>query len=283
MDPRPITVQCADRYPLNMQVFVPEAARGAVCIAPALGVPGRFYLPFADFLAAQGFATAVFDYRGSGASAVGPQRGRDMRMEHWGRFDIDAVLGWMRRELEPRRLFLVGHSAGAQLPGLAAESETLDAMVCIAGSAPHLRHYPLRAWPLLGLTLYLLGPLLSLGRDQFPARRTGLGTTSVAAGVVAQWTRWGRSHDYLFDRAHGLDTSRYARLSLPILSYCFRDDGYATPDATDALLQRYSTARVERRLVDKPAQGSIGHFGYFRDRFRDTLWRETSDWLEKWL
>jgi predicted alpha/beta hydrolase len=283
MDPRPFTVHCDDRYPLNLQAFVPDAARSAVCIAPALGVPSRFYLPFASFLAGRGFATTVFDYRGSGASTGWPQRGRDMRMEHWGRLDIDAVLGWIRRELKPRRLFLVGHSAGAQLPGLAAESEKLDAMVCVAGSAPHLRHYPLRFWPTLATTLYVLGPLLSTGRDRFPAQRTGLGTTSVAAGVVAQWCRWARSRDYLFDRAHGLDTSRYARLSLPILSYCFHDDSYATPAATDALLQRYSAARIERRLVERPAQGVIGHFGFFRDRFRDTLWRETADWLEQRL
>jgi predicted alpha/beta hydrolase len=26
---------------------------------------------------------------------------------------------------------------------------------------------------------------------------------------------------------------------------------------------------------------SIGHFGFFRERFRDSLWRETADWLER--
>ena len=25
---------------------------------------------------------------------------------------------------------------------------------------------------------------------------------------------------------------------------------------------------------------SIGHFGFFRERFRDSLWREAADWLE---
>jgi predicted alpha/beta hydrolase len=24
---------------------------------------------------------------------------------------------------------------------------------------------------------------------------------------------------------------------------------------------------------------SIGHFGFFRERFRDSLWREAADWL----
>jgi predicted alpha/beta hydrolase len=25
---------------------------------------------------------------------------------------------------------------------------------------------------------------------------------------------------------------------------------------------------------------ALGHFAYFRERFRDTLWREAVDWLE---
>jgi len=24
----------------------------------------------------------------------------------------------------------------------------------------------------------------------------------------------------------------------------------------------------------------IGHFGFFREQFRDTLWRDAADWLE---
>jgi predicted alpha/beta hydrolase len=29
-----------------------------------------------------------------------------------------------------------------------------------------------------------------------------------------------------------------------------------------------------------PGVKSVGHFGFFRERFRDSLWRETADWLE---
>jgi predicted alpha/beta hydrolase len=25
----------------------------------------------------------------------------------------------------------------------------------------------------------------------------------------------------------------------------------------------------------------IGHFGFFRERFRDSLWRDAADWLER--
>jgi predicted alpha/beta hydrolase len=34
--------------------------------------------------------------------------------------------------------------------------------------------------------------------------------------------------------------------------------------------------------VDPEAFGGrkIGHFGFFRERFRESLWREAGDWLE---
>lgn len=276
-----LTLNCADGYPLAATLFRATVPRGVVVLAPALGVPRRFYAAYAAFLAQQGFTALSFDYRGSGDSAEGPLRGRELRMADWGRLDIAAALDWAGSELRPARLFLVGHSAGAQLPGLAPQSERLDGMIFVAGSAPHLRHYPPRAWPMLALTWYLLGPLLAAGRDDFPARRTGLGSTRVAAGVVAQWARWARSRDYLFDVAHGLDTRRYARLALPLLSYAFDDDAYAPPAAVEALLRHYPAARIERRQVPRPARGAIGHFGFFREACAETLWRESADWLRQ--
>lgn len=281
MTVEPITLSCADGYPLSAKIFRTEAVMGMVVIAPALGVPQRFYAPFATYLSERGFTTLTFDYRGSGESVTGDLRGRDMRMEDWGHLDIDAALIAAQSKHPPGKLFLIGHSAGAQLPGLAAASQRLDGLVLVAGSAPHLRHYPLRAWPLLLVTWYGLGPVLSVGRDDFPTRLTGLGSTRVAAGVVRQWARWARTRDYMFDPAHQINTRNYAQLRLPLLSYCIADDSYATPDAVNALLAHYPAAQVERRIVPKPARGTIGHFGFFRAQQKDTLWRETADWLEK--
>jgi predicted alpha/beta hydrolase len=274
-----ITLACADGYPLAATLYPAEQARAVVVIAGALGVPRRFYAAYAGYLAQQGFVVLTFDYRGSGESSKGPVRGRDMRMQDWGQLDIDAALAWSRQHFAHLRLFLLGHSAGAQLAGLAAGSESLAGMILVAGSAPHLRHYPARDWPKLMLTWYVLGPVLSWQRDVFPAKQVGLGSTQVASGVVRQWARWARSRDYLFDSAHGMDTSGYARLTLPVLSYCFTDDSYAPPPATEALLAHYPCAQVDRRLVPKPPQGTLGHFGFFREQVADRLWQESADWL----
>jgi predicted alpha/beta hydrolase len=48
-----------------------------------------------------------------------------------------------------------------------------------------------------------------------------------------------------------------------------------------ALLQLYPAAPSELKRVTPAEVGAarIGHFGFFREQFRDTLWREAADWL----
>ena len=49
-----------------------------------------------------------------------------------------------------------------------------------------------------------------------------------------------------------------------------------------ALAQLYPNSRWEtRRLAPRElGEKHIGHFGFFRERFRASLWRESADWLE---
>jgi predicted alpha/beta hydrolase len=51
----------------------------------------------------------------------------------------------------------------------------------------------------------------------------------------------------------------------------------------EALARLYPNARWETRRIAprEVGVGSIGHFGFFRERFRDSLWREAADWLER--
>ena len=55
------------------------------------------------------------------------------------------------------------------------------------------------------------------------------------------------------------------------------------PRAVETLLTYYPRARAELRLIAPRDAGAreIGHFGFFRPTFRDTLWREARAWLEE--
>jgi predicted alpha/beta hydrolase len=273
-DPSPLSIRCADGVELAATRHA-GGDRAAVLIAPALGVPRRFYDSFAQYLAGRGFDVLSFDYRGLGES------GRDcdpaaIRLADWARLDLAAALRWLWEHTPASRRVLLGHSLGGQLPGLTPESEGLNAIIAIGASAPYPRLYPLVPRLRMLLLWRVLVPLLTRGRSHFPARRIGFSSVDVPAGAMRDWARWGLRPEYLFDPALGLDTARYAQLALPLLAYSFADDD----PAVDALLQRYAAARIDHRHIGRPRDGRIGHFGYFHPRMRDSLWRDTADWLE---
>ena len=101
------------------------------------------------------------------------------------------------------------------------------------------------------------------------------------AGVAREWARWGRQPGYVTDADGGALRPGYARIAFPIRSYSFSDDMLAPPRAVEALLGFYYGARIERRALTPRDLGvrAIGHWGFFRERFRDPLWIEAASWL----
>ncbi len=259
--------KCSDGYEIAGDYFAAAPARARAVIAPAMGVPRGFYRHFASYLAANGVDAITFDYR------VAP----GTNMTDWGRLDIEAMISGSHDDLP---LFLIGHSCGGQLAGLAPGACRLDGLVLVAAQSGYWRHWRGRGRAAMWLLGHIVIPTLAHGR-YFPARRLGLFSVDVPATVIAQWGRWMRSPRYLFDNAHVLDTGAYRELAQPALVYGFDDDGYAPAAAIDALLQEYPKMAVTRRQLvrndnDMPA---IGHMGFFRKQMRDLLWKPTVDWI----
>ena len=66
-------------------------------------------------------------------------------------------------------------------------------------------------------------------------------------------------------------------------AYAISDDPFAPLRAVEALADLYPRSRWETRRLAPRELGvpDIGHFGFFRERFRASLWRESADWLEE--
>jgi len=113
------------------------------------------------------------------------------------------------------------------------------------------------------------------------ASRIGMGE-DLPAGVALEWARWCRHPEYVVGvlGAH----ADYARFRAPLRIVAATDDRYAPLEAVQALLKLYPSARGEIRRVAPQDIGvqRIGHFGFFREQFRDTLWREAADWLGRY-
>jgi predicted alpha/beta hydrolase len=264
-----------DGFALGAELFLPRGPpRAAVLVAGAMAVRATFYAPFASYLAERGAAALIFDYRGIGESRpTGPLREFQAAFHDWGERDLAGGLGWLGRRFAGLPLLFVGHSAGAQLMGLAPEPPIRAALFAAAGTA-YWKGYRGLPRAIMAALWYALFPATLAIAGYLPMSRLGQGD-DVPPGVAREWARWGRDRRYVYSYAEargGLGYTRYAR---PLLALSISDDAYAPPTSTAHLLSLYTRARKElRTIVSGPKP--IGHFGFFR---RADLWEEPVGWL----
>jgi predicted alpha/beta hydrolase len=255
--------------------------RGTILINPATGVRQGYYRPFAEFLAERGWRVLTFDNRGIGGSRPASLRGFRARMQDWAELDSEGMLLWLVERYPGAPTLLVGHSFGGQALGLMPAARQLDGALLVAVQSGYWGHWPLWHWPRSLFLWYLMIPITTTMLGYFPARRLGLGEDQ-PAGVARQWAYWGRHRDYLLRDGNAAWRAGYEALTLPILGLGLSDDSFAPRRAMAAILALYSRAEVEHRHI-VPRQrglGAVGHFGFFRPRFRATLWEEAAAWLE---
>src|SRR3954467_8271684 len=113
-------IAASDGARLSSRVYEPGSqARGSVVVGGAMGVKQDYYAPFAQWLAGQGWRVTTFDYRGSGASMPEGLSLRKFKADLFdGARDYAAVIDHAEASLPGQPLYLLGHSLGAQLPGL---------------------------------------------------------------------------------------------------------------------------------------------------------------------
>lgn len=279
-----VEIGTRDGVTLGGRLFQPAVSstgrRAAVVIAGALAVGQAYYAAFGRHLAERGFHALTFDYRGIGASRCSTTF-RDARLREWGERDLEAVIDWLARE-HPGSLLGVGHSLGGQMFGLAESSRRMDGLVTVAAQSGYWGHWPARLQVPMALLWYVALPGATRLFSRFPAERLGIGE-DLPQGVALDFARWCRHPDYLVDARNQPLRSGFRAIEAPILAYSFCDDLAAPAPAVDALHRWFENASTARRCVQarELGLGSIGHFGFFRERFRTSLWAEAAEWLEK--
>ncbi|MBP5991578.1 MAG: alpha/beta fold hydrolase [Proteobacteria bacterium] len=278
------TLAAADGTPLAVRFFAPDDGtpqRGAVLIGGAMGVRQDYYRPFAEWLARQGFVVASFDYRGMGESrpAGASLREVDVDLFDWAA-DTDTVIEALAERAGGLPIVLIGHSLGAQLPGLLRHRDRLAGLLSVAAgsgywrdNAPQLRRYVLYFW-------HVLVPLGTALFGYFPGKRFGK-VGDLPRGVVLQWRRWCMHPRYHVGAEGDAVRERFEAARFPVVALSITDDELMTERGTRVLVDCYANAprRIERIAPHEVQARRIGHFGFFREQFQTTLWQRCAQLL----
>jgi predicted alpha/beta hydrolase len=278
---RDICIRAADGYRLAGTLFEPKQASGSLTIvAPAVGISSGYYRKFASYLAERGRPSLVFDYRGMGASRHGPLEGFPARLRDWCILDVPSVLEWAAR-IYGGPLAWVGHSMGGFATGLAHNNDLIYRQLNIATLSGYWGHMArpecYRVWLLMGYVAPVLGRIVGYLPGSL------IGGEDLPGPAFLEWARWCMMPGFFFDDPTLGETANFAHFRAPVRFAQIEDDPWGTPAAVGDMASHF-TASVDRsiwavRLADT-GSARIGHAGFFRSEFRDTLWQRAANWLD---
>ena len=279
-----VDVVARDGTSLSATWFIADASQDIVIlIAPATGVTQEYYGEFGEWLSSLGFNVYTLDYRGIGRSRPAQIRNILADMKDWSK-DIDALISHATR-IHPRsQIVVLGHSVGGQLIGMSQLTRHVDALIMVGAQTPYWKHYE-GFWLRLRLFYFwhLLIPVSVKLFGYFPASLLGM-FEDLPANVARQWARWAKSSNYIFDELPEYKRN-FEMLTQRALMISFSDDILAPVRAVGHLQGYYKNLKFENWHFhpEDVLQKRIGHFGFFKKRMQEILWREVVSWINKTL
>lgn len=279
----PFTLNTADGYPLaahhwSHSSLIPMAI---VVINPATAIKAAYYHRYARFLVANGMAVLTYDYRGIGDSRfVSLRKMRKTSKLDWGRYDCDAALDWVHRTYPDLPVYMVAHSIGGLLLGLAKNNTCVERCITVGAQYAYWRDYEPGQRLGMWLRWHALMPALTALLGYFPAKALGWHEDLPAAAAY----EWAFRPARLEDAYRGADSdvlAHFAGMTGDLLAIGMTDDPFGTEAALDRLLAYFSHSNRVHIRISPESTGvpDIGHFAFFHDRFKSTLWQQSLDWL----
>lgn len=282
MKTEPCTLHCADGYPLAAVWYLPQQApKAAVMLSPATGITQRFYRPFAEYLAGNGFAVLSFDNRGIGASLNGSLKGHPASLVDWGQYDMTAALEAVMARYPDLPRHLIGHSAGSQLVGLMENADKLHSMFAVGCSSGCLANmkgwYGIKAQFFMNVFIPLSNALLGYAQTD----KLGMGEP-LPRQVAQDWRHWCNHQGYAkTDFGTRILRHQYDSLNLPAKWVTATDDDIAVAANVYDMASVFTRMQPELVFLKPEDYGlkSIGHMKFFSRSNSQTLWPMALDWL----
>lgn len=267
-------VETKNGYILSSTFYFPDGElKGAVLIVPAMGVTQKYYVSFASWLTTQGYLVATFDYSGTGLSQSNNLRDTSVTISDWANFDCTAMIEAISVKAGEKALYWIGHSLGGQILGMVPNLNPITKVINIAsGSGYWLENVPSLKWRAWWLW-YIVAPLATKIYGYFPGKRLRK-VGDLPGGVMNQWRKWCINPEYMIG-VEGIETrDRYKAVVTPISSFSFTDDELMSKKNIDSLNSFYVTSQIKTNRITPEDVGvkHIGHFGFFKEKFQDSLW-----------
>ena len=287
----PCVFEAADGFQLHGHLWrADKQPHTALLINPATGVVARYYSRYAAFLACAGFLVMTYDYRGIGLSRPKSLRGFRATKHDWGALDCEAAISYLSKTDPKLPMMAVCHSIGGFAFGLAPSAIKIHRALFVGCQYAYWNDYRLLLRIPMWMNWHLVMPVLTKIFGFFPGK-TLRWLEDLPAGVAMEWaTRFHPDFHKRYDRlshaaepANGQELEeRMGSIKAEILAIADVNDPFATPSATARLLKYFKKSnrefvRINRRKLRLPR---LGHFGFFHDRLRTTLWVESLAWLK---
>lgn len=266
-----------DGFELGGTLFEGPGSGPSVLISSATAVPKELYANFAVAIVRAGARAAlIYDYRGTGASPVPNGWKPAIRMRDWGLLDMPAAVAALDRLAPGSEMVGVGQSFAGQGLGICGVANRFTRHALVATLSGYFANLDDRKakWLMRAIGV----PVASI--SSMTPRWLGVGEP-IPGTVFREWARWCGMRNYFFDDASLPETSRFADVRIPLLSIGLTDDRWGTRRAVESLMNHYTAAKVEKHWIGPGDVGGqpIGHLGFFRSRFADTLWPPLTRWL----
>jgi predicted alpha/beta hydrolase len=240
-----------------------------------MGVAQKFYARLAQWLAAQGCLAATFDFLGIGESRPADLRALRVDITAWAQVDCEAMIAALGEAAPGVPLVWLGHSLGGQIVGMVPSRARIAKVITVAsGSGYWLENALALRWRVWWIW-FVAVPIATRLCGYFPGRRLRK-IGDLPRGVIEQWRRWCLDPEYAVGAEGEAVRAQFASLRTPLTSLSFADDEYMSATNTRRLHECYgATPRTMKRIAPRDiGVGRIGHFGFFKERFQESLWRE---------
>lgn len=286
----PCSFLAADGYQLHGHIWRGDGeVHTVLLINPATGVVAKYYSRYAAFLARAGFLVLTYDYRGIGVSRPISLKGFRATKHDWGALDCEGAIRFLKQLNSEFPMMAVCHSIGGFALGLAPSAKGIHRALFVGCQYAYWNDYRWLLRVPMWINWHIVMPALTKIFGYFPGKALRW-LEDLPEGVAMEWaTRFDPVFHQRYDRlthaatpANGKELeARMGTMTAEILAIADANDPFATTSATTRLLKYFKGCkrefvRINPRRIGLP---KLGHFGFFHDRFKPTLWVQSLEWL----